>query len=98
MLERRPVHVPDLEAQERWPTILPELQDLLGHSSHTMVKRYARLAPENLRTVASRLDAVLPRVNGTPTPHEAVTLVAASQSPRKDAFVVGGLDGAGGGS
>lgn len=38
---------------------LPELQDLLGHSSHAMVRRYSHLAPENLRTAASRLDDVM---------------------------------------
>lgn len=38
---------------------LPELQDLLGHSSHAMVRRYSHLAPENLRTAVSRLDDVL---------------------------------------
>lgn len=38
---------------------LPELQDLLGHSSHAMVRRYSHLAPENLRTAVSRLDDVM---------------------------------------
>ncbi len=38
---------------------LPELKDLLGHSSLAMVQRYAHLGPEHLRTAVSRLDDVL---------------------------------------
>jgi hypothetical protein len=34
-----------------------ELKDLLGYSSLAMVKRYAHLAPERLRTAAAALDA-----------------------------------------
>lgn len=39
---------------------LPELKDLLGHSSLQMVMRYAHLAPEHLRSAVSRLDEALP--------------------------------------
>lgn len=39
---------------------LPELKDLLGHSSLTMVMRYAHLSPEHLRSAVSRLDGALP--------------------------------------
>ena len=38
---------------------LYELKELLGHSSLTMVKRYAHLAPEHLRAAAAALDGVL---------------------------------------
>ena len=38
---------------------LYELKELLGHSSLTMVKRYAHLAPEHLRSAAAALDNVL---------------------------------------
>jgi integrase len=38
---------------------LYELKDLLGHSTLTMVKRYAHLAPEHLRAAAAALDGVL---------------------------------------
>lgn len=38
---------------------LPEVKDLLGHSSLAMVMRYAHLAPEHLRAAVSRLDEVL---------------------------------------
>lgn len=38
---------------------LPELQDLLGHASFAMVRRYIHLAPENLRTAVARLEDVL---------------------------------------
>ena len=34
---------------------LPELKDLLGHSSLAMVMRYAHLSPEHLRSAVSRL-------------------------------------------
>jgi integrase len=40
---------------------LPELEDLLGHRSLTMVMRYAHLAPEHLRAAVSRLDDVMVR-------------------------------------
>ena len=38
---------------------LYELKELLRHSSLTMVKRYAYLAPEHLRSAAAALDNVL---------------------------------------
>jgi integrase len=38
---------------------LPELKDLLGHSSLAMVQRYAHLGPEHLRIAVERLDDVL---------------------------------------
>ncbi len=38
---------------------LPELKDLLGHSSLAMVMRYAHLSPEHLRSAVARLDGVL---------------------------------------
>jgi integrase len=38
---------------------LPEVKDLLGHSSLAMVLRYAHLAPEHLRSAVSRLDNLL---------------------------------------
>jgi integrase len=44
---------------------LPELKDLLGHSSLAMVMRYAHLAPEHLRSAVSRLDAVMACPQGT---------------------------------
>jgi len=43
---------------------LPELKDLLGHSSLAMVLRYAHLAPEHLRSAVSRLDDVMARAQG----------------------------------
>jgi integrase len=43
---------------------LPELKDLLGHSSLAMVLRYAHLAPEHLRSAVSRLDDVMARPQG----------------------------------
>ncbi len=39
---------------------LPELKDLLGHSSLQMVQRYAHLGPEHLRSATAKLDDVLP--------------------------------------
>jgi hypothetical protein len=45
-------------AIERRVTPPFELKDLLGHSSLAMVKRYAHLAPEHLRTAAA-LDGLL---------------------------------------
>lgn len=54
-----------------------ELQDLLGHSSHAMVRRYSHLAPENLRAAVSRLDGVmLPGGPGGSRAEEAETLIA----------------------
>jgi integrase len=38
---------------------LPELKDLLGHSSLAMVMRYAHLSPEHLRSAVGRLDGML---------------------------------------
>jgi len=38
---------------------LYELKELLGHSSLSMVKRYALFAPEHLRAAAAALDGVL---------------------------------------
>src|SRR5262245_2205110 len=38
---------------------LPELKDLLGHTTLAMTMRYAHLAPENLRRASGRLDGVL---------------------------------------
>jgi len=38
---------------------LPELKDLLGHSSLAMAMRYAHLSPEHLRSAVARLDTVL---------------------------------------
>ena len=38
---------------------LYELKEPLGHSTLTMVKRYAHLAPEHLRAAAAALDGVL---------------------------------------
>lgn len=35
---------------------LKELQELLGHASLAMTKRYAEVAPEHLRTAVSRLE------------------------------------------
>jgi integrase len=44
---------------------LYELRDLLGHSSLTMVKRYAHLAREHPRAAAAALDDVLASKWGT---------------------------------
>jgi len=38
---------------------LPELKDLLGHSSIAMVMRYAHLSPEHLRSAVGRLSGML---------------------------------------
>ena len=38
---------------------LPELKDLLGHSTLAMVMGYAHLSPEHLRSAAARLDDVM---------------------------------------
>jgi integrase len=38
---------------------LPELKDLLGHSSLAMVMRYAHLSPERLRSAVGRLSGML---------------------------------------
>lgn len=37
---------------------LPEVRDLLGHSSVKMTERYAHLAPENVRAAVHRLDGL----------------------------------------
>ncbi|MBF0611749.1 MAG: site-specific integrase [Magnetococcales bacterium] len=37
---------------------LPQIRDLLGHSSVTMTERYAHLAPETVRAAVSRLDGM----------------------------------------
>jgi integrase len=46
---------------------LYELKDVLGHSSLTMVQRYAHLAPEHRRAAAAALDGIL---QGTKRAHE----------------------------
>ena len=38
---------------------LPELKDLLGHTTLAMTMRYAHLAPENLRRSSGRFDGVV---------------------------------------
>ena len=53
---------------QRRVTLL-ELKDILRHSSLTMVKRYAHLAPEHLRTAVSALDGILDL--GTKRTHDA---------------------------
>jgi len=51
-------HTFALWAVQRGATLL-EVRDLLGHHSLAMVIRYARLAPEHLRSAVSRLDSVI---------------------------------------
>jgi integrase len=53
-------------------TTLPELKDLLGHGTLSMVLRYAHLAPENLRSAVSRLDGMLPTYDAHNAPTSAV--------------------------
>jgi integrase len=50
---------------------LPEVKDLLGHSSLAMTVRYAHLAPEHLRKAAATLDGLLV---STKSAHEPVTV------------------------
>jgi len=45
-------------AMQRGAT-LPELKELLGHSSLAMVQRYAHLSPEHLRSAVRRLNGIL---------------------------------------
>jgi integrase len=56
---------------------LPELKDLLGHTTLAMVMRYAHLAPEQLRSAVSRLDDVLvPARSGKNRAEQTETLIA----------------------
>lgn len=56
---------------------LPEVKDLLGHSTLAMVMRYAHLAPEHLRSAVSRLDNVMvPAGSGENRAEQVETLIA----------------------
>lgn len=44
---------------------LYELKEVVGHSTLTMVRRYAHLAPEHLRAAAAALDGVLTPASAT---------------------------------
>jgi integrase len=54
---------------------LYELKELLGHSSLTMVRRCAHLAPEHLRAAAAALDGVLAPVPSEPKRHSEETAI-----------------------
>jgi len=54
---------------------LYELKELLGHSSLTMVRRYAHFAPEHLRAAAAALDGVLATVSSEPKRHSEETAI-----------------------
>jgi integrase len=60
---------------------LPELKDLLGHSSLAMVMRYAHLSPEHLRSAVARLDTVLtsPKITQEITHEPAVETTKGSR-------------------
>ena len=54
---------------------LPEVRDLLGHSTIQMTERYAHLAPENVRAAVGVLDGSESRfghVGVRETPEEVV--------------------------
>jgi integrase len=51
---------------------LPEIKDLLGHATLSMVMRYAHLAPEQLRSAVARLDDVLVHGEAVPPAREGV--------------------------
>ena len=50
---------------------LPEVRDLLGHSSVTMTERYAHLAQENIRAAVDRLDQMSRSGHGGGLEHQA---------------------------
>jgi hypothetical protein len=68
---------------------LYELKELLGHSSLTMVKRYAHLAPEHLRAAAAALDGVLASEPARPSKE---TATRAPEALRSDEDAVQLLD------
>ena len=51
---------------------LPEVRDLLGHSSVTMTERYAHLAQENIRAAVDRLDQMSRSGHGGSLEHEVM--------------------------
>jgi integrase len=59
---------------------LPELKDLLGHSSLAMVMRYAHLSPEHLRSAVSRLEGVLTPAEPAVPEYDLVSEHAANHS------------------